>query len=484
MKQLYFLVIRFVHDDENHKDVSVQTYIFARIKSTQTLAEFSAKTTEQRLRKEFEALKRAAAPPISSAKKQKCETQEETGITIEDIHKYLEQSLYSKQACKSLRIQLNLLKKSPKGCRLPSETTLKRFLRTWMIHRGFNGFIFGLLELRAKMFSEKERDCIISLDEVGLQPHLFYNISNDKIVGQNSTKLATKALVVMARGIASDWKQPIVYFFYNASAHLENIKDILFESVRKLTAVRYNVVGVVSDQRPNFRKIVKNVLIKLFYLFDVLHLLESTRNNFMSYNFWLPEGTVKKCYLDAFYAHDKKKEYITLTLLQARKRKSNFWKKLYLRARKLRGKTDRMHFIYGWKLTINSIKALWDSLKTRQYSVLLTGNLNLDCMEIFSDKSEILVTRQDIQLQNCFPGHLKNYLPLNTPINLVNITPELLETCKTIPDPIASSPLKVFTSNYRNISYIYQWQRAGLHHSLFSLKKFVTTHVCLMFKLY
>nr|CAH7737930.1 unnamed protein product [Callosobruchus chinensis] len=488
-------------------------------------------------------------------------------------------------------MQLDLLNKSPKGCRytntfkkfalsisflgpkvykqfsafyrLPSITTLKRYTRNWMINPGFNDFIFGLLELRAKMFNEKERDCIVCLDEIALKPHLFYNISNDKIVGfeegehQNTTKIATKALVVMARGITSIWKQPIAYFFYNSAAPSKEIKDILFESIRKLTAIGYNVNGVVSDQAPNFRKLVKTVLkltpektyffvdnVRLVYLFDVLHLLESTRNNFISHDFRLPEGTAKKSYLETFHAHDEKKEYrLCPELTNEHLRPGKFEKikvkyasqifsysvaaalETYIVFKVLPPEAsvtakfvktindlldllncchsnnsnafmgtekqlkflediatmfddlkvidmvkkcvnDQMHFIYGWKLTINSIKTLWESLKSRRYTFLVTSNLNLDCMELFLGqiRNSCGKARKPTPIQ--FSRAFKKVFTLkyfnqvdgangidNIAEALLNITPELLETCKTIPEPIPRSPLQVFTCDYRNISY-------------------------------
>lgn len=111
----------------------------------------------------------------------------------------------------------------------------------------------------------------------------------------------------MARGVAYSWKQPIAYLFYKSTAPPDEAKDILFETVRKLNAIGLNVLGVVSDQGPNFQKLVKKTLnltennpcffvgnIKLVYLFDIPHLLKSTRNNLFSYIFLSTEGKINK----------------------------------------------------------------------------------------------------------------------------------------------------------------------------------------------
>lgn len=49
--------------------------------------------------------------------------------------------------------------------------------------------------------------------------------------------------------------------------------------------------------------------INFFYFFDVPHLLKSTRNNFFSYIFVLPDGQTNKRYLETMYNYDKTKEF-------------------------------------------------------------------------------------------------------------------------------------------------------------------------------
>lgn len=149
-------------------------------KSIQTSATLSANSPRKNILKE--KLKALKKDPASTAS---CSKQLETSITLEDVHKYLEQN-YSQESCTLLKNQLNLLNKSEKGCRytdelkqfalsvyflgpkaykqmstmyrLPSKSTLNRFTRKWIINPGFNEFIFRLLEFRAKVMTEKERD--------------------------------------------------------------------------------------------------------------------------------------------------------------------------------------------------------------------------------------------------------------------------------------------------------------------------------------
>lgn len=214
----------------------------------------------------------------------------ETGVTLEDVFTFFDKN-YPPKACKFLKAQLTLLNKAPRGSRyndelkqlalslyflgpkaykkfsefqrLPSKSTLHRFMRNWVINPGFNEFIFKITELRVNHLNEKEKDCIICVDEMSIKSNLFYDIGRDKIIGfqescsKNTLDIATSALVVMARGVACSWKHPIAYFFYKSAVPSQEIKVILFEAIKRLNATGLNVLGVVSDQGPNFQKLVK-----------------------------------------------------------------------------------------------------------------------------------------------------------------------------------------------------------------------------------
>lgn len=111
-------------------------------------------------------------------------------------------------------------------------------------------------------------------------------------------------------------------FFTKNSTNVEDLDEIIFEAIRKLKSIGFNVLAITSDQGPNFFKLVKSNLkltvekpyffvdyVPIFYLFDVPHLLKSTRNNFFSYHFQLDDGVTNKCYLEAMYNLDKTKQF-------------------------------------------------------------------------------------------------------------------------------------------------------------------------------
>lgn len=331
---------------EKKRTVSKQNFLFLDAKS-QTTADLSANTPRKaRLKEDINFFK----------KREKCkETPETHTTTLEDVIQFIEKN-YPAASCKLLKAQLNLLNKAPKGSRysnefkqfalsiyflgpraykkmssvfrLPSKTTLTRFSSRWVVQPGFNDFIFGVIGMKMRFLKEKEKDCILCVDEISLKSHLFYDISKDKIIGfqeshnKKSSNIATSALVVMARGIATRWKQPIAYFFYETSAPAEEMKEVIFESIRKLDSIGLQVHGIVSDQGPNFQKLFKATLMltednpvfhvdnkKIVYIFDVPHLLKSTRNNFFKYNFVFEGNEINIAYLETMYQYEKLKAY-------------------------------------------------------------------------------------------------------------------------------------------------------------------------------
>ena len=59
-----------------------------------------------------------------------------------------------------------------------------------------------------RTMSESERMCSLVIDEMAIKKHLDYNRGRDAIDGLTKDgSLASQAMVFMARGITSKWKQ-------------------------------------------------------------------------------------------------------------------------------------------------------------------------------------------------------------------------------------------------------------------------------------
>ena len=81
---------------------------------------------------------------------------------------------------------------------------------------------------------DKQRECVLLLDEVSVRSDLVYNKSNDRIdgvvdlsQGKRTMEVASKALVFMLKGVFSSWKYVISY--YATSSCLKS-KYLLFYS--------------------------------------------------------------------------------------------------------------------------------------------------------------------------------------------------------------------------------------------------------------
>lgn len=273
---------------------------------------------------------------------------DEETISKEKIVAYCHQN-FNKGLANIIELHLKFLEKSPQGYRytteykqfaltvyflgpnvyrylqkmfqLPSTSTLYRITRNWDISPGVNNLIFCILETKIQTMDERERNCIICMDEMSIKKFLFYNRRTDHIVGFHKTVIEKKVpaksvFVIMARGLFSNWKQPLVYYFVDTIC-AEDIIRILHEVVSRLTAMRMTVHAVVSDQGANFVRFTRINSItpdhpfffvehtKLFYFFDIPHVLKSTRNNFLKYNFATSGGVTDSKYVKDFYNRDK-----------------------------------------------------------------------------------------------------------------------------------------------------------------------------------
>ncbi|XP_022830991.1 uncharacterized protein LOC111359629 [Spodoptera litura] len=216
-------------------------------------------------------------------------------------------------------LALTLMKESPKGYRLlqkifklPSKRTLNRLAEMITFGVGINNNIFQLIERRAMNWDIKRKLCSIVFDEVALTPHLTYIESKDEIRGfkdlgsQTFFNYADHALVFMLRGLCSNWKQPICYYFCEGTTSTIEVKRIVQEVVAKVANSGLLPIALVCDQGTTFRSALKGLredteqrrILKgehndgtievsgqrLSVVFDPPHLLKGLRNNLLNKN--------------------------------------------------------------------------------------------------------------------------------------------------------------------------------------------------------
>lgn len=275
-------------------------------------------------------------------------------ITDESFLRFCDEN-FNEGTANFIKLQLSLTRKNPNGFRyndefkqfaltiymlgpkvyrtlartfhLPSKATLCRITHRWKVTPGFSDFIFGVVNLKVATLSDVDKDCLLCADEISLKTNLFYNTSQDEIIGFHCTDTtqsyypANSALVLMARGIHTNWKQPVAYFFVKNCCPVEDLKNIVCEAIARLTNLGLNVLGFISDQGPNFQKLSRSLGVttdktyflvngkNFFYLFDTPHLLKSTRNHFITKNMIIEEGTTDMAHVRAFYQRDKQQTF-------------------------------------------------------------------------------------------------------------------------------------------------------------------------------
>lgn len=214
---------------------------------------------------------------------------------------------------------------------LPTTRSLSKWLENIDVRQGFNEPVLEMLKIKANVMTVQDRLCTIVFDEMSLKKLITYNslsdefegFVNDMMTGQsdnvpdgemsdahyqedelfssideklNIPQLANQAMVILVRGINSDFKQVIGYFLAHDAMPGERLKEIVLESIRKIQWTGLVPKVVVTDQGSNNISMRCQLGIseakpfvgiggeRIFFFYDSPHILKSVRNNFKSYD--------------------------------------------------------------------------------------------------------------------------------------------------------------------------------------------------------
>lgn len=209
---------------------------------------------------------------------------------------------------------------------LPSPKTLLKLVKNLKMGVGVNNpELFKMLHMKIRNFSEEDKLCLLCVDEMAIKANLFYGTGSDSIIGleDNGTgkkvfKPALTATVFMIRGLRNKWSQPICYNFFHSTCPAQTLKQTINDLVTKLKEIGLTVCALTSDMGSNNIQL-KNILEvtpskpyffvneqKIFYMFDIPHLLKAVRNMLQKHNFVDKHGQeISWKYLEQFYNHDK-----------------------------------------------------------------------------------------------------------------------------------------------------------------------------------
>lgn len=227
---------------------------------------------------------------------------------------------------------LNLYYANPNAYNFLSKTLCSPSKRTLMkltipVGTKMSEHVKGFLARAIKHLSPYERECTLCMDEMSLKYSLFFDIRRDKIIGVHeiddiqSPYAAGYAFTIMLRGIIGNWKQVIGYAFLTSSKIDQQLEEWIINMVKQLFDLGFNIRAIVSDQGSDFVKFANSKGIsketpyfdidgrKIYYIFDVPHLIKCVRNNLMKYNFEF-NGKIA-CWDDIHkcYQLDKQKDF-------------------------------------------------------------------------------------------------------------------------------------------------------------------------------
>lgn len=208
---------------------------------------------------------------------------------------------------------------------LPGPQALTKLVRGITISPGLEvPNVFRTLKIKADSFNEMDRYCVLCVDEMSIKANFFFNISADYVVGVEDSghgkrlfKPARTATVLLVRGMFSNWKQPLAYFFYNSTCPGIELKHIVLDAIQKLKNIGFIVIATVCDMGSNNIQLNKNLQItperpyfifddqKIFYIFDTPHLIKALRNMLLKHDFLVSNEIVSWKHIMQFYNIDK-----------------------------------------------------------------------------------------------------------------------------------------------------------------------------------
>lgn len=149
---------------------------------------------------------------------------------------------------------------------------------------------------------ELEKICTVVFDEISIKEELNYNAKLDIIDGYESARtdesrqFANHALVFMLRGVITNWKQVVAYYFRGNTIPEGWMKSTLLSVIEKVLSCGLTVIATVCDQDPKNQGLLTSLGVtcmepffyvgktKVFALYDAPHLTKSVRNNLKKYN--------------------------------------------------------------------------------------------------------------------------------------------------------------------------------------------------------
>jgi len=192
------------------------------------------------------------------------------------------------------------------------------------IYPGLNSNVMQALQKKVAAMPPNSNLCALVLDEMAIKESVTYNCETDSIEGledfgrHGSTKyVANHALVFMARGLTTHWKQAVGYYLSSGPIKSEVLKSLILDAIDNLENIGLNIKVVISDQGSGNRKAFESLLgvtdvapqfihadKKYVVMYDPSHLLKNTRNNLKKTGFVVHGQDIEWSHIERFYELD------------------------------------------------------------------------------------------------------------------------------------------------------------------------------------
>jgi len=181
-------------------------------------------------------------------------------------------------------------------------SSLQRWAKNIGMRNGILHDVLKIMKINGNTLQNYEKLTVLMFDEMKIATTMEYDQLKDEVVGPHS-----QMQVVMARGIASKWKQPIFVGF-----DIKMTKSLLFDIIHNLNDIGFKVICCVSDCGGGNVGLWKQLEItfenpvfvtpsgqRIVHVPDAPHLLKLTRNWLIDTGFTLNELEINKKPLEA-----------------------------------------------------------------------------------------------------------------------------------------------------------------------------------------